>query len=81
MTRQVQLILKTDKLIREGMKDFLPNITKIIIAQRISSIKDADKIVVLDEGKINGIGKHEELIVKNNIYREVYETQVEGSDK
>ena len=66
---------KTDKLIREAFKTELPNITKIIISQRISSIKDADKIVVLNEGKIVGIGSHDELLNSNDIYKEVYETQ------
>ena len=56
----------------------LINTTKIIVAQRISSIQDADKIIVLDEGKINGIGTHEELLANNQIYQEVYESQVKG---
>ena len=66
---------KTDKLIRKGLKEELPNITKIVIAQRISSIEDADKIIVLDDGKISAIGTHQELMEKSHIYREVYETQ------
>lgn len=66
---------KTDKLIRKGLKEELPNITKIVIAQRISSIEDADKIIVLDDGKISAIGTHQELMKKSHIYREVYETQ------
>ena len=66
---------KTDKLIRKGLKEKLPNITKIVIAQRISSIEDADKIIVLDDGEISAVGTHEELLKKSNIYREVYETQ------
>ena len=66
---------KTDKLIRNGLKEELPNITKIVIAQRISSIEDADKIIVLDDGKISAIGTHNELMKKSHIYREVYETQ------
>lgn len=66
---------KTDKLIRKGLKTELPNITKIVIAQRISSIEDADKIIVLDDGAISAIGNHEELLKKSKIYREVYETQ------
>lgn len=66
---------KTDKLIRKGLKEELPNITKIVIAQRISSIEDADKIIVLDDGKISAIGTHKELLKTSHIYREVYETQ------
>ncbi|MBR0301943.1 MAG: ABC transporter ATP-binding protein, partial [Bacilli bacterium] len=66
---------KTDKLIRKGLKEQLPNITKIVIAQRISSIEDADKIIVLDDGEISAIGKHSELLKTSKIYKEVYETQ------
>ena len=66
---------KTDKLIRKGLKEDLPNITKIVIAQRISSIEDADKIIVLDDGEISAIGTHKELLKKSKIYKEVYETQ------
>ena len=69
---------KTDKLIREDFKNEIPDITKIIIAQRISSVKDADKIIVLDDGKISGIGIHEELIISNDIYKEVHNSQEEG---
>ena len=72
---------KTDKLIREAFKNEIPDITKIIIAQRISSIKDADKIIVLDDGKITGIGVHEELIISNSIYKEVHASQEEGGNK
>lgn len=66
---------KTDKLIRKGLKEDLPNVTKIVIAQRISSIEDADQIIVLDNGKIDAIGTHDELLKNNQIYKEVYETQ------
>lgn len=66
---------KTDKLIRKGLKEELPHMTKIVIAQRISSIEDADKIVVLDDGQISAIGTHKELLKGSKIYREVYETQ------
>ncbi|BBM36317.1 ABC transporter ATP-binding protein [Pseudoleptotrichia goodfellowii] len=69
---------KTDRLIREAFKNEIPNITKIIIAQRISSIKEADKIIVLDDGNISGTGIHEELIISNNIYKEVHDSQEEG---
>ena len=71
---------KTDKLIREAFKNEIPDITKIIIAQRISSVKDADKIIVLDDGKISGIGVHEELIISNSIYKEVHDSQEEGGE-
>ena len=67
---------KTDRMIRQSLMKEIPDITKIIVAQRISSIQDADRIVVLDEGKINGIGTHEELLAMNQIYQEVYESQV-----
>lgn len=70
----------TEARIREGFTKFLPSTTKIIIAQRISSVKDADKIVVLDDGKISGIGTHDELIKSNKIYQEVYESQTKGGD-
>ncbi len=66
---------KTDKLIRKGLKEDLPEMTKIVIAQRISSVEDADKIVVLDDGHIDAIGTHEELLKSNQIYQEVYYSQ------
>ena len=71
---------RTDKLIQEAFKKNIPNTTKIVIAQRISSVEQADKIIVLDNGKINGIGTHKELLKKNEIYKEVYESQMKGSD-
>ena len=72
---------KTDALIRKAFREEIPNTTKIIIAQRISSIEDADKIVVLNEGRIDGIGTSEELLKTNKIYREVYESQMKGDDE
>ncbi len=66
----------TDAKIREAFATKIPDVTKLIIAQRISSIQDSDRIVVLDEGRINGIGTHDELIENNDIYREVYESQI-----
>ncbi len=69
---------KTDALIRMGFREEIPNTTKIIIAQRISSVEDADLILVLDDGKINGMGTHQELLANNEIYREVYESQQKG---
>ena len=72
---------KTDALIRKAFKEEIPNTTKIIIAQRVSSVEDADMIIVLDDGKINGIGTHEELLKTNAIYQEVYESQTKGDDQ
>lgn len=73
---------KTDRLIRKGLKEDLPEMTKIVIAQRISSIEDADQIIIMDNGMINAIGTHEELLKSNEIYREVYQTQNKvGGDK
>lgn len=69
----------TDAKIRRAFLEEIPNTTKIIIAQRISSIQDADRILVLDAGVVNGIGTHDELLQTNAIYREVYEAQVSGS--
>ncbi len=69
----------TDAKIRQAFKDRIPDTTKIIIAQRISSVQHADKIIVLDEGKVNGFGSHDELVKTNNIYREVYESQTNGN--
>ena len=73
---------KTDKLIRKALKEDLPHMTKIVIAQRISSIEDADQIVVMNDGRIDAVGTHEELIKNNKIYQEVYYTQNKvGGDK
>ena len=72
---------KTDALIRKAFREKIPNTTKIIIAQRVSSIEDADQIIVLNEGKIDGIGTSEELLKTNEIYREVYESQTKGGDE
>ena len=72
---------KTDTLIRKAFREEIPNTTKIIIAQRVSSIEDADKIIVLNEGKIDGIGTSEELLKTNEIYKEVYESQKKGDDE
>lgn len=71
---------KTDSIIRRGFKEFIPSTTKIIIAQRISSIEDADKIVVMDNGTINGFGTHKELLESNEIYKEVYYSQNKVGD-
>jgi len=69
---------KTDALIRKALREEIPNTTKIIIAQRIASVQDADKIIVMDGGKVVGFGNHDQLIKTNDIYREVYESQIEG---
>ena len=72
---------KTDAIIRDNLKKYAPETTKIIIAQRITSVQDADKIIVLDAGRIIGFGTHEELIVNNEIYKEVYESQIKGGEE
>lgn len=72
---------KTDAYIRKAFREEIPGTTKIIIAQRISSIQDADRIIVLNEGRIESVGTHEELIKTSPIYQEVYNTQVKGGDE
>ena len=69
---------KTDALIRKAFKEYIPETTKIIIAQRTSSVEDADRILVMESGKINGIGSHKELLKTNKIYAEVYRSQNKG---
>ncbi|MEA4920223.1 MAG: ABC transporter ATP-binding protein [Clostridiaceae bacterium] len=71
---------ETDAMIRKGLRQYLPETTKIIIAQRISSVEDADRIIVLENGSVNGIGTHDELLENNAVYREVYELQMKGGD-
>ncbi len=68
----------TDTKIRKAFREEIPNTTKIIIAQRISSVQDADRIIVMEEGRVNGFGTHEELLKSNDIYRDVYESQTKG---
>jgi ATP-binding cassette subfamily B protein len=70
---------KTDKLIRAGFRNYIPDTTKIIIAQRTGSVEDADRIIVMDDGCISAIGTHEELLRTSDIYREVYLTQNKAS--
>ena len=72
---------KTDYMLRETMANSIPDTTKLIIAQRISSVQACDRIIVIDNGEINGIGSHDELLKTNAIYREVYESQMKGDDK
>ncbi len=72
---------KTDAMIRRAFREEIPGTTKIIIAQRISSVEDADRIIVLDGGRINGIGSHAELLKTNAIYKEVYDSQVKGGSE
>ena len=72
---------RTDALIRKAFREEIPHTTKFIIAQRISSVQDADKIIVLDDGKISACGNHEYLMENSEVYREVYNSQVKGGDK
>ena len=72
---------KTDSSIREALKKYAPQTTKIIIAQRIASVMEADRIIVLDEGGVSGIGSHEELLATNSIYRDVYLSQMKGDEE
>ena len=71
----------TDAKIRTAFREEIPNTTKLIIAQRISSVEDADHILVLNEGQVNGYGTHEELLKNNEIYRDIYELQKKGADE
>lgn len=69
----------TDAKIRKAFAEEIPNTTKLIIAQRVSSVQNADRIIVMNEGRVAGFGTHEELLAQNEIYREVYESQTAGS--
>lgn len=71
---------KTDALIRKAFRDEIPNTTKIIIAQRVASVMDADKIIILNEGKVEAIGSHEELMKSNEIYKDVFTSQMKGGE-
>ena len=72
---------RTDSLIRQGFREFIPETTKIIIAQRVASVQDADRIIVMDGGRISAIGNHEELLRTSEIYREVYTSQNKAGDE
>lgn len=73
--------MKTDALIRKAFREEIPDTTKIIIAQRIASVQDADQIIVMDDGSISGVGTHEQLLQNNDIYKEVYESQQKGGNE
>ena len=66
---------RTDALIRQGFRKFIPETTKIIIAQRVASVQDADRIIVMDGGRISAIGRHDELMKTCEVYREIYFSQ------
>ena len=72
---------KTDAMIRAGFRSFIPSTTKIIIAQRVASVQDADLILVMDNGRIVGAGTHDELLRDNEIYGEVYRQQTRGGEE
>ena len=72
--------MKTDAKIRKALAEYMPETTKIIIAQRVSSVQDADMIIVMDNGKISAVGNHNELLEKSDIYREIYEQQTNGGE-
>ncbi|MBR5941725.1 MAG: ABC transporter ATP-binding protein [Clostridia bacterium] len=71
---------RTDAQIRAGFKSYIPETTKIIIAQRVASVMDADMIIIMDNGRITAVGKHDELLEKSDIYREIYEQQTNGGE-
>ena len=71
---------RTDALIREGFKQYIPETTKIIIAQRVSSVQEADLILVMENGGISAMGRHDELMETSHIYREIYQQQTGGGD-
>ena len=72
---------QTDAKIRQAFREEIPGTTKLIIAQRVSSVQDADMIVVMDNGMIAAVGTHEELLESSQIYREVYTSQKKGGDE
>ena len=71
---------KTDAMIRQAFREFIPETTKLIIAQRVSSVQDADMIIIMDNGMVAAVGNHDELMASSTIYREVYDSQQKGAD-
>ena len=71
---------RTDALIRQGLRDYIPETTKLIIAQRVASVQDADLILVMDGGRVVASGTHETLLRESDIYRETYEQQTKGGE-
>ena len=72
---------RTDALIRQGFREFIPETTKIIIAQRVASVQDADRILMMEGGRITDVGSHDELMARNAVYRELYNTQNRKSNQ
>ena len=72
---------RTDALIRKAMREYIPETTKIIIAQRVTSVMNTDQIIILDDGKVHRIGTHAELLADDPIYQEIYASQMKGGDE
>ncbi|MDR3729886.1 MAG: hypothetical protein Q3X94_08915 [Oscillospiraceae bacterium] len=72
--------MKTDAMIRDSLRKYAPETTKIIIAQRVASVQDADRIILMDKGRIAQVGSHDELLRTSEIYRDLYESQMSGKE-